>query len=199
MKKIFILSLMALFLIGPAIAEETLGLQTGIQAPDFKAVTYQGETIQLSEINQKGPIVLVFYRGGWCIYCNRQLQELQSRLEDFNAQGASVVAISVDLQENAANTVEEKELGFTVISDPDAKLLELYNLIFQVPDELAKKYKEEYSIDLEAYSGRTDHVISIPATYVIDRDGKIVFAYANRDYKVRTSSEKILEVLQSLP
>ena len=117
--------------------------------------------------------------------CNRQLQELQTRIDDFKSFGAQIVAISVDLQENAAKTVEEEELGFTVISDPEAHLLELYNLVFQVPDDTVKQY-EEYGIDLKAASGRDDHIISVSATYVIDQSGQIVYVHANRDYKIRS-------------
>lgn len=187
--------LIGLILSMPVMAEEMPGLSVGVQAPDFTALTHKGEDITLSTINKDGPVVLVFYRGGWCMYCNRQLQEIQSRLEEFKAQQASVVAISVDLQENAAKSVEEKELGFIVVSNPEANLLEIYNLVYKVPDDLAKKYREEYSIDLEAASGRSDHVIAIPATYVIDAEGKIVYAYANRDYKVRPSLDEILKAL----
>jgi len=197
MKKIVIFGLMVMFFATSIVAQEEPGLKTGIQAPDFEALTHQGNPLRLSDINKEGPVVLVFYRGGWCMYCNRQLQALQSRLEDFKSLGASIVAISVDLQENAAKSVEEKQLGFTVISDPEADLLQLYNLVFQVPDDVVKQY-EEYGIDLNAASGRDDHVISISATYVIDRSGKIVFANANKDYKVRPSIDEILEALRSL-
>jgi len=131
------------------------------------------------------------------MYCNMQLQALQSRLDDFKSFGASIIAISVDLQENSAKSVEEKQLGFTVISNPEANLLELYNLVFQVPDDTVKQY-EEYGIDLKAASGRDDHVISIPATYVIDQSGQIVYAHVNRDYTIRPSLEDILDVLKPL-
>jgi len=199
MKKIILVFLMTILMPIMVFAEEVPGLKAGIQAPDFEATTHKGEQVRLSDFYKNGPVVLVFYRGGWCMYCNRQLQELQSRFSDFEAQGASIVAVSVDLQENASKSVEEKELGFTVISDPEASLLKLYDLIYKVPDELAKKYKEEYKIDLEAASGRSDHVIAIPATFIIDQSGEIVFAYANRDYKVRKSSDDLLDVLKTIP
>lgn len=131
------------------------------------------------------------------MYCNRQLRDLQVHLDDFKGLGASVVAISVDLRENAAKSVEEKQLGFTVISDPEADLLQLYKLVYKVPDDIVKQY-EEYDIDLNAASGRDDHVISIPATYVISRGGQIVYAHANRDYIIRPNLEDILDVLKSL-
>lgn len=197
MKKISIFSFMVLLFTVLVAAQEMPGLQNGIQAPDFEALTYQGSPVRLSDINKEGPVVLVFYRGGWCMYCNRQLQDLQSHLDAFKSLSASIVAISVDLQENSAKSVEEKQLEFTVISDPGADLLELYNLVFQVPDDTVKKY-EEYGIDLKAASGRDDHVIAIPAMYVIDQNGRIVYAHANRDYTIRPNLGDILDVLKSL-
>lgn len=197
MRKIAIFVLLVLFFVTPIVAREEPGLQIGTQAPDFEALTHQGNPVRLSDINKEGPVVLVFYRGGWCMYCNRQLQDLQVHLDDFKGLGASVVAISVDLRENAAKSVEEKQLGFTVISDPEADLLQLYKLVYKVPDDIVKQY-EEYDIDLNAASGRDDHVISIPATYVISRGGQIVYAHANRDYTIRPNLEDILDVLKSL-
>jgi len=177
-------------------AEEMPGLQVGTQAPDFEAPNYKGEEVQLSQLYSNGPVVLIFYRGGWCPVCNVQLLQLQSRLEDFKKYNASLVTVSVDKIEKAAATVKDKGLDFEVISNPQGDILEAYGLIYRVPDELNKKYKEQYNIDLEAASGRTDHVIAIPATYIIDTKGTIVFAYANEDYKVRTSVEKILQELK---
>jgi len=89
MKKNIIFSLLALFLATSVVALEEPGLQTGIQAPDFEAFTHQGSPVRLSDINKEGPVVLVFYRGGWCMYCNMQLQALQSRLDDFKSFGAN--------------------------------------------------------------------------------------------------------------
>jgi len=181
-----------------AFAGEQTGLPLGASAPDFTAVTYEGKQITLADVNQDGPVVLVFYRGGWCPYCVRQLQDLQSRLEDFKVLGARLIAISVDRPEYSAKTAGEKQLGFDVVSNPDADLLELYGLVYQVPDDLAKKYKDEYGIDLEAASGRSDHVIAAPATYVIDAGGKIVYAFADPDYKIRPSMDDVLAALQEL-
>lgn len=174
------------------------GIGKGVKAPDFEATNYKGEEVRLSQLYSNGPVVLIFYRGGWCPYCNIQLQQLQSGLDDLKKYNASVVAISVDKITKAAATVKDKSLGFEVISNPEGDILEAYNLIYRVPDELNKKYKEQYNIDLEAASGRADHVIAIPATYIIDTSGIIVFAYANEDYKIRTSVEEILQELEKL-
>lgn len=198
MKKMF-LSLLFLLMLGSlSSAQEMPGLKVGDLAPDFVANDFRGEKIQLSQYYADGPVILIFYRGSWCPYCNAQLQQLQSNLVEFRKYNASVIAVSVDKIDKAAEAVEGYDLEFEVVSNPEGDILERYGLMYQVPDELNKKYKEQYNIDLEAASGRTDHVIAIPATYIIDIDGTIVFAYANEDYKVRTSSEEIIEELKKI-
>jgi len=178
--------------------EQSPGLVVGVQAPDFEATNYQGQKIRLSDYYKKGPVVLIFYRGGWCHYCNLQLQEYQQHLEDFKRRGVDIIAVSVDKVEQAAKTVEQKQLGFEVVSNPDADVLKLYNVIYQVPLELAQEYKDKYNIDLQEASGRSDRIIAVSATYVINSQGQIIFAYANKDYTVRKSSEEILQVLDEL-
>jgi len=197
MKNFFLIFFILAFSATAVIAKEQPGLTVGVQAPDFEAVNYKGEEVRLSNYYQDGPVVLIFYRGGWCMYCNLQLQAFQKELDEFKNLGVSIVALSVDRVQKAAETVAEKELGFEVVANPEADILEAYGLIYNVPDELAKKYKEEYNIDLEAASGQTHHIIAIPATYVIDQNGTIVFAYANVDYKVRPEVEEILEFLKT--
>lgn len=172
------------------------GLSVGVQAPDFTAATHEGTKVTLSEQYAKGPVVLIFYRGAWCPYCSLHLKSFQAKLQDFNALGATVLAVSVDKPEFGKQIVQKEGLGFQVISDPRADILEAYRVLYQVPEDLAKKYLNEYQLDLQAHSGRNDAVIAVPATYVISTGGTIVFAYANEDYKVRTQPEEILEVLR---
>lgn len=171
------------------------GLKRGGMAPDFTALTYDGKTITLSDLYKKGPVVLIFYRGAWCPYCNLHLKSFQARLGDLKNLGASVVAVSVDKPDYGTKVVKEGLIDFPVVSDSQAEILKSYNVIYQVPAELAAKYRVAYKIDLEAHSGRADHIIAVPATYVIDRAGKIVFAYANTDYKIRTQPEEVIDFL----
>lgn len=203
MKRILvsIFMLMVLFSSGIGIAQEQtvdIGLKVGVMAPDFTALTYEGKEVTLSNYYQDGPVVLIFYRGAWCPYCNIHLKSFQTHLNEFKQLGATVLAVSVDKPEYGASTVKAEGLGFDVISDSQAEILKAYHVVFQVPDELAQKYLNEYHLDLEAHSGRKDHVIAVPATYVIDQTGEIIFAYANEDYKVRTKPEEVLEVLKNL-
>lgn len=197
MKNIFLVLITGLFLCAPAAAQEMPGLAVGATAPDFEAGTYAGGRVKLSEELKNGPVVLIFYRGGWCPYCIRHLQDIQSRLEEFEARGASVIAVSVDLAGNELATVKENKLGFTVVSDSAADILEDYGLMFHVPDETVEKYVE-YGIDLKASSGRDDHVIAVPAAYVIKPDGRIAYAYANLDYKVRAKPDDLLKALDEM-
>jgi len=198
MRKGIILILLLVFVPAVIAFSQTPGLSVGDQAPDFETKNFKGETFKLSDYYSKGPVLIIFYRGGWCMYCNRQLQSYQQSLDEFEKRGIRIVALSVDKVDNAAKTVEEKELGFEVVSNTNADILEQYGLTYKVPDDLAKMYEEKYSIDLEAASGQTHHVIAIPATYVVDQSGQIIFAYANEDYKVRKSPEEILEFLDNL-
>lgn len=182
----------------PVQAQDDLGLKVGMTAPDFTAPTYTGNKVTLSDYYKKGPVVLIFYRGAWCPYCSLHLKSFQGHLEEFKQLGATVLAVSVDKPEYGQAITKKEGLGFEVVSDPQADILQAYHVVYKVPDELAQKYLNEYHLDLEAHSGRKDHVIAVPATYVIDETGKIVFAYANADYKVRTKPEEVLSVLSSL-
>ena len=174
------------------------GVKVGTVAPDFTATTYEGNKITLSNVYKKGVVVLIFYRGAWCPYCNLHLKSFQERLEDFKKLGVTILAISVDKMEYSAKAVKDNRLGFEVISDNQSEILKDYKLLYKVPDDLVVKYLNEYNIDLEIHSGKTDHVIAIPATYIIDKNGEIIFAYANEDYKVRTKPEEVLNILEKL-
>jgi peroxiredoxin len=201
---ILILACVVLALGGQIMAQEQnvynndVGLRIGTNAPDFTGETYRGNKVRLSDFYRNGPVVLIFYRGAWCPYCNLHLKAFQDRFADFTALGVTLLAVSVDKPEYSTKTVQDDALGFEVISDPGADILEKYNVIYRVPAELAEKYLNEYKIDLEKHSGRKDHIIAIPATYVIDKTGKIVFAYANEDYKVRTEPREILIFLENM-
>lgn len=180
------------------IPSKDIGLQVGTTAPDFIGKTYRGTTIRLSDLYKDGYVVLIFYRGAWCPYCNLHLRAFQDMFKKFEALDTTILAVSVDKPQYAQKTVQDDALRFEVLSDPGAEILEKYNVIYRVPDDLADQYLNEYKIDLEKHSGRKDHVIAVPATYVIDTNGTIVFAFANVDYKVRTEPEEVLMFLKEI-
>ena len=197
-QKILSMCLCLLLFVSVCVAHEEIGLTVGEMAPDFKALTHSGNSFVLSNALASGPAVLIFYRGGWCYYCNLQLQAIEQNIQSFKAMGVNVVAISVDTPNNAKKSVEDKELSFTVVSNPQADVLEKYNVVFHVPEDLAQMYKEKYQIDLKAASGRDDYLIAVPGTYIVDQNRRIVYAQVDKDYKVRPPVTEILDVLKNL-
>jgi peroxiredoxin len=155
-------------------APKQLGLQVGEQAPDFEAATYDGGKVRLSEVLSKGPAVLVFYRGGWCPFCNLHLRAFQHALPGYQKAGVTVIAISVDPPQAASATVQKNDLGFDVVSDPGAAILRDYRVL--APKE------------------RNGKPLSIPATFAIDPSGRVLYAYASENPTSRSKPEKVLAV-----
>ena len=173
------------------------GLATGQTAPDFTVKTDAGDIFSLRGSLKKGPAVLVFYRGGWCPFCQMQIRELQKNAVEFKKRGATLAALSVDQVVYASETSEKEKLGFPLLSDPDAEVLEKYRLLFHVDDATMDKYTK-YGLDLEKASGRSHHTIAVPAVFVIDSKGIIRWAYVNEDYKVRAKIAGMLKALDDI-
>jgi len=181
-----------------ATTPSTYGLKTGSKAPQIATVDVNGKSYDLHSELKKGPVVLIFYRGGWCPYCNLQLRNLEKGIAaEVKNIGASMVAISVDRIEEGLKTNEKEKLTSTIISDPDAKILDSYKVKFKVPEELVSKYKNEYKIDLEAASGRKHHFVAVPAVYVIDGKNDITYAFVDENYKVRAPEADIIKAVKS--
>lgn len=171
-------------------------LKKGDVIPDVTVQTLDGNTLHLKKLVAEKPTVLIFYRGGWCPFCNKHLSALVDIQDDLQAAGMQMLAISIDQPSKLKETPGYDQLGYTLLSDSDAKAAEAFGLVFTVPDDLVAKYKDEYHIDLEAASGRTHHKLPHPAVYVVSEEGTIQFDYVNQDYKVRLEPQKILEAAQ---
>ena len=180
-------------------AEDTKGIKVGEIAPQITTKDINGATFNLENTLNNGPVVLVFYRGGWCPYCNRQLRKLQAEivpeLDKFNAK---LVAISVDRLDEIEKTQKKQDLGMTLISDPMASIIKRYNVVNQTSDSFVKTYKESYGIDIEAYSGQKHHIIAVPAIFTISSNGEVVFSYANENYTIRAQNRDIISSLEEL-
>ncbi|CAA6812534.1 MAG: Peroxiredoxin [uncultured Campylobacterales bacterium] len=195
-KKSFLVGLLALLVTGCNSSDDISKQSTAVQI-DTKDI--DGKEFNLYKSLDNAPVVLVFYRGGWCPYCNVQLRELQANvLPTVNKMGAKLVAISVDKPDEALKTKDQNTLGMILLSDSDAKILKDYKVDYKVPMELVNKYKNNYKIDIEKASGNKNHIIAIPAVYVIGQDKKIKFEYIDENYKVRAQTEDILKALKSL-
>lgn len=154
--------------------------------------TPDGQTVSMDTIYRRMPTVLVFYRGGWCPYCNTQLSDLAQIEGELRRMGFQIVAVSMDKPAELRSTLEKSELGYTLLSDADAQLTRAFGLPFRVDQPTIEKYTT-YGIDLEAASGYDHHILPVPAIYLIDTAGMIHFAHWNPDYKARLSGQKVLE------
>jgi peroxiredoxin len=177
------------------IVEATLGV--GDRAPDFSLPDRQGGRIHLSEFLCRGPVILTFYRGGWCPYCSLQLRAYKDTLPDIERLGAKLIAISPQIAERSLATAERDELSFPVLSDPGCGVARSYRLILSLAVELRPVYAQS-GIDLPTINGAGRWDLPIPATFVIDRDGQIVLAHVDADYRNRLEASQIVAALAAL-
>ena len=141
-------------------------------------------------------MVISFYRGGWCPYCHLELRALQKVLPEIKANNATLLAIFPELPNNSLTTQEQYELEFPVLSDLDNLVTKKFSLVFELDNKLVPLFKENFNWDLVAINGTEKEELPIPATYVVDREKVIQFAFVQSDYTQRAEPERILEVLR---
>jgi len=169
--------------------------KVGDMAIDFSLTNHLDEEFILSEAVKDKFVILTFYRGGWCPYCNLQLNYLNSRLQDFKNLNAELVAVSPELPDYADKTINRHDIKFQVLSDVDNKVAKKYNLVFRLPDELVKLYLK-LGHNLSAYNGNDKAEIPVPATFVINSDMKIIYSFGKADYTVRAEPDDIIEAIK---
>ncbi len=174
-----------------ASADQVQPLLPGMKAPVFtlKDVNSQPFLFQADQFDK--PLVLTFFRGGWCPYCNLHLAEMRLAEQQLKEMGFNIWFISIDKPELLLESLGDPDIGYTIYSDSSLQATRAFGLAFQVDDELFEKYLT-YNIDLEKVSGENHHVLPAPATYIIGTDGIISFAYINPDYKVRLHPDVLL-------
>ena len=151
--------------------------KTGDIIKSFELPNAKGETVKSSVLLKDGPIVISFYRGGWCPYCNMELRALQSVLDDIKDLGASLVAISPETPDNSLTTSEKNELTFNVLSDIDNAYAKELGLVFQMPKDLRDVY-HSFNLDVPKHNGNDDYELPMPATYIVNQQGKIFYSNA---------------------
>jgi peroxiredoxin len=166
-------------------------LLVGTKAPDFTVKDVQNQPFQFIAGAQAKPIILSFFRGGWCPYCNLHLSEMRLAEKQLRDMGFDIWFISIDKPEFLLESLDDPDIGYTIYSDSSLDATRAYGLAFRVDDEMNQRYLK-YNIDLEKASGETHHVLPAPATYIIGSDGMINFAYINPNYKVRLHPDVLL-------
>jgi peroxiredoxin len=166
-------------------------------APDFALPDPARKSIVLKDLLRSGPVVLTFYRGGWCPYCNIQLRAYQSVLPKISALGARLVAISPQLPDNSLDTVNKNTLTFDVLSDVGNEVARSYGLVYSLPEEIRAALRSNNKA-LPLINGDESWELPVPATYVIARDRLVALAYTEVDYRKRLEPEALLTCLKSL-
>jgi peroxiredoxin len=169
----------------------------GDLAPDLTLPDALGQSVHLQALWQRGPLVVIFYRGGWCPYCNLELQAWQQHLPGLVAQGASLVAVSPQTPDNSLTTAEKNTLAYPVLSDSTLAAAEAFGIAFTLHPELVDLYTS-FGNDLPELNGNGKWVLPLPATYVIDREGRIVFAHIDADYRERAEPADVLAAVAKL-
>ena len=176
----------------PISADAVNPLKEGSKIPSVSMTTPEGESFNLNAFVKEQPVVLVFYRGGWCPYCNLHLKELMEADPKLRALGFEILAVSPDKPRKLAESIEKHEMTYRLLSDTAMSAAQTFGVAFKVEDMTIEKYKG-YGIDLEASSGEKHHLLPVPSVFIIDRQGIVRYAYHNPDYKTRMDTEKLLE------
>ncbi len=171
-------------------------LKTEDQIPEILLPNAAGRKISVQKLLLDKKVVLSFYRGGWCPYCNLELHALQKALPEFEKHGATLVAISPETPDHSLTTSEKNNLGFEVLSDTNNMTAKAFNLAFTLPKDLIEVYKG-FGIDLEISNGNANQQLPISATYIIDQNGMIIYDFIKEDYKERADPEKIINYLKN--
>jgi peroxiredoxin len=170
------------------------GVQVNEMAPDFLVKNQFGEPISLHAELQKGPVVIVFYRGEWCPYCNKQLKRLEDSLYLIKEKGATLIAITPEKPENIQKTIQKTGASYSILFDEGLKIMKSYDVAFEVDNITIARYKN-FNIDLVAANGNNGANLPVPALFIIDKKGKIIFRHFDPDYKVRVSVQEVLSHL----
>jgi len=166
----------------------------GDKAPNFILTNATGQSTALSDYLEKGKVILTWYRGGWCPYCNMTLKQLQHEIPNFKESGANLIALTPELPDESISTTEKNELEFEVLSDVGNKIANEYGIVFQLIDEVAGMYNNAFQ--LNKHNGDESNSLPLAATYIIEQDGTISYAFLDADYRNRAEPSEITALLK---
>jgi peroxiredoxin len=197
MKKILVASVLLFFCCVLFAQQNPEGLFPGAKAPDFTAKDQHGNQINLKDLAKQGPVVVVFYRGYWCPFCNRELKRLADSLHLIKDKGATVIAISPEIESNIDTTIKKTGAEFSILHDKDLKIMKAYNVWFEVPENTVTRYRNT-GIDLLKINGTNGTNLPVPAIYIINKQRDIVWRFFETDYKKRPSIQSILDGIDKI-
>lgn len=184
-----------LFWVHSALAQTNpAALPVGSKAPTFSGKDQYGRTITLEQLQSKGPVILLFYRGYWCPYCNRQLKQLQDSLVLLKNRNAQIVAISPESANHVSSTIDKTGADFSIISDVDNQIMRKFNVLYDVDAHTIGRLKA-IGVDLTTVNASKSAVLPVPAVYIINQNGIITYAFFDTNYRNRPSVKTLLENL----
>jgi peroxiredoxin len=174
-----------------ALAVELKPLMVGQSVPDAPLTTVEGNSFDLQAAAKEQPLVVIFYRGGWCPFCNTHLGQLQEAEPQLRELGYRIIAISPDRPAKLQESLDKLVLSYTLLSDSTMAAAQAFGIAFKVGGPMLKKLSS-YNIDIEAASGEKHHLLPVPSVFIVGTDGVIDFVHANPDYKTRLAPEALL-------
>ena len=176
----------------PDNAAEVRPVAVGERAPAFTASGPAGGEYAFRPAELDGPAILIFYRGGWCPYCNRHLAQLRHAVPQLREAGYEVLFLSADRPSRLRSSLEEPDLDYRLLSDASMAIARSWGVAFRVDDETAERYRR-VGIDLQAASGHDHQQLPVPSVFLVDADGFVRFRYVNPDYRERLGAEALLD------
>lgn len=165
--------------------------------PTFSLPNQNGDDVSLNKLLETGPVIITFYRGGWCPYCNLELQAYQKELANIKAQGATLVAITPERPDSSLSTAEKNKLEFEVLSDVNSEYAKRLGLVFSLPEELRSIYLS-FGINVEQHNGEGQFDLPLAATFVVAKDGTVASAFVDADYTARQEPSELINILKEL-
>lgn len=178
-------------------ANEICPIKIGEEIPSAILQSLDGNEINIREVVKGNKSVIIFYRGGWCPYCNLHLSELVQIEDSLVKLGYKIIAISMDKPDSLRSTLEKHNMKYELYSDSKADVCTAFGIAFKVDEEYFAKLKS-YNIDLEASSGQTHHILPVPGAFIVDTNGIIQFEYVNPNYKSRIKGDVLLEIARGI-
>jgi peroxiredoxin len=195
MKRTAVCIILSLFITAAFAQQKPEGLFINSKAPDFVAKDQGGNTVSLKELRKKGNVVLIFYRGNWCPFCNKQLKDLQDSLGFITAKGAQLVAVTPEAAGGIDSTIAKTGASFPIIFDQGMKIADGYAVSFNVEERVVNRYKS-IGIDLLKANNQRVATLPVPAVYIISKDGSVTYRYFDENYRRRVSVKEILANLR---
>ncbi len=172
-------------------------VNVGDKMPAFSLLDSGGKTVTSDDLLKKGPLVVTFYRGAWCPFCNLYLRSLQRNAPKFKEYGANIVAISVEPADRSLGVAQNNKLDFSVLSDPNFEVARKFGIVYEMP-KVTNDVILKLGLDLAKYNGTEKAELPLSATYVTDRKGKIVYAFLDPDYQKRAEHADVIRALSKL-